>query len=51
MGMPAKSGLGHVDKPMASSNHKGFMQLNTNKIDIGGSEESLALGTKEKAHT
>ena len=50
MGVPAKSGLGRVDKPIASSNHKGFMQLNTNKIDIGGSEESLALGTKEKAH-
>ena len=49
--MPAKSGLGHVDKLVVSSNHKGFMQLNTSKIDIGGSEESLALGTKEKAHT
>ena len=48
--MPAKSGLGHVDKPMASSNHKSFMQLNTNKSDIEGSEENLVLGTKEKAH-
>lgn len=48
--MPAKSGLGNVDKPIASSNHKSFMQLNTNKSDIEGSEESLVLGTKEKAH-
>ena len=51
MGAPAAFRLGHVDNPIASSNHRGFMQLKTSKSDIGGSEEGLTLGIKGKAHT
>ena len=37
MGPPAELRLGNVDNPIASNNHKGFVQLETSKSDIGGS--------------
>ena len=51
MGAPEEFRLGHVNSPIASNKHRGFMQLKTSKSDIGGSEESSTLGIEGRPHT
>ena len=50
-GAPAEFRPGQVINPIASNNHRDFMQLKISKSDIGGSEDVLTLGTKGEAHT